>query len=137
MHGGLVAAIWKRRADADLQQWLDEYRHEYNHVRPHEALAMATPGSRYRSSTRLLPAVIRDWEYADSCLLMRLNENGQMHWLNRRWDVSRALAHQTVGIEVTGPRAIVYFCNTPVLELRPENGSMAALPVDPFRSLQC
>jgi transposase InsO family protein len=137
MHGGLVAAIWKRRADADLQQWLDEYRHEYNHVRPHEALAMATPGSRYRSSTRLLPAVIRDWEYADSCLLMRLNENGQMHWLNRRWDVSRALAHQTVGIEVTGPRAIVYFCNTPMLELRPENGSMAALPVDPFRSLQC
>lgn len=135
MHGCLSAAIWKRRGEADVQQWLDDFRHEYNHVRPHEALAMATPASRYRPSIRPLPAVIRDWEYGDSCKVIRLNQNGQMHWLNRRWDVSRALANQTVGVEVTAQHAIVYFCNTPVLELQPENGRTQALPVDPFASL--
>jgi len=31
--------------DQQRQQWLDEYRHEYNQVRPHEALEMQTPAS--------------------------------------------------------------------------------------------
>lgn len=135
MHGCLTAAIWKRRADADLQHWLDEFRHEYNHLRPHEALGMATPASRYRPSPRPFPDTIREWEYPASHTVLRLNGNGQMHWQNRRWDVSRALQNQSVGIEVTGDRAIVFFCSTPVLELLPESGATAALPVDPFRSL--
>lgn len=46
MHRCLCAAIWKGRGDADDQLWLDPFRHEYNYLRPHEALGMATPASR-------------------------------------------------------------------------------------------
>ena len=73
--------------------------------------------------------------YPASYTVLRLNSHGQMHWQNRRWDVSRALQDQIVGIDVSGDRAIVYFCNTPVLELQLQTCATAILPVDPFRSL--
>lgn len=137
MHGNLHAAIRKRRADADQQNWLDEFRQEYNHVRPHEALAMETPASRWKPSLRPFckePAV---WEYPASQMPIQLNHQGQMRWEGRRWDVSRALQNQTVGLEVTGHRALIYFCNTPVQEIDIPASKTIALPVDPFRSLQC
>jgi hypothetical protein len=137
MHGNLYAAIRKRRGNADEQIWLDEFRHEYNHVRPHEALGMATPASRWKPSSRSFSIDPGPWEYPASQVPTRLNHNGQMHWQGRRWDVSRALQNQIVGLELTGNRALVYFCNTPVQEIDLSSGKSAALPVDPFRSLQC
>jgi transposase InsO family protein len=52
MHGALQQAVRKRRADLLQQTWLDLFRHEYNHIRPHASLAMATPASRWRPSPR-------------------------------------------------------------------------------------
>lgn len=137
MHASLVSAIHKRRADADEQQWLDEFRQEYNHVRPHEALAMATPASRWKPSSRAFCADPAPWEYPATQLPVQLSDTGQMRWHGRRWNVSRALHNQTVGLEVTGNRCLVYFCNTPVQELDLLSGATAALPIDPFRSLHC
>ncbi len=52
-HGELQRAIERRRPTAqDMQRWLDEYRWEHNHVRPHEALGMETPASRWSPSQR-------------------------------------------------------------------------------------
>lgn len=52
-HGELQRALEKRGfTGEDPQTWLDRYRWEHNHVRPHEALDMATPASRWRPSTR-------------------------------------------------------------------------------------
>jgi hypothetical protein len=137
MHGSLLNAIRKRCPDADQQSWLDEFRNEYNHIRPHEALSMATPASRWKPSPRAFCAEPDPWEYPDTQIPVLLNHQGQMRWQGRRWDVSRALQNQTVGLEVTGNRVLVYFCNTPVQELNVSAGITAALPVDPFRSLQC
>jgi transposase InsO family protein len=137
MHGCLCSAIWKRRADADDQLWLDQFRHEYNHVRPHQALNMATPASRWKPSPRLFPAQLSDWEYPSSFLPMQLNDSGQMQWHGRQWDISRALQNELVGIQVNGEIALVYFCNTPVRELRLQTGQSVPLPMDPFRTLTC
>jgi len=44
-HGSLQRAQLRRGVpDQQRQQWLDEYRHEYNQVRPHEALEMQDSG---------------------------------------------------------------------------------------------
>lgn len=137
MHGNLHAAIRKRRIDADDQSWLDAFRHEYNHLRPHEALGMATPASRWQRSSRPYRANPRPWEYPASQIPIRLNHHGQMHWQGRRWEVSRALQDQIVALELVGNRALVYFCNTPVQQLDLSSGTSAALPVDPFRSVSC
>jgi transposase InsO family protein len=53
-HGALAAAA-KRRGFPSRerrQAWLDEFRQEYNHVRPHEALEMRTPASVWSRSER-------------------------------------------------------------------------------------
>ncbi len=136
MHGALHAAIRKRRADADQQSWLDAFREEYNFLRPHEALGMCTPASLWRPSGHLYQAQPPAWEYPAGHVPIQLNEQGQMRWEGRRWDISRALKNESVGVERTGSRALVYYCRTPVVELDLAAAKAVALPVDPFRSLR-
>ena len=117
MHGALQQAARKRRADLVEQTWLDLFRHEYNHIRPHASLGMATPASRWRPSARLFQSAPPDWDYPASMQVMRLAGEGQLGWCGRRWEISRALRRQRIGLELLGSRAIVYFCRTPVREL--------------------
>lgn len=128
MHGALQRAIRRRQANPEDARWLESFRHEYNSVRPHEALAMATPASRWRPSQRPFQPQPREWEYPSGMEVVRLHSEGQFHWHYRRWDVSRALRHQCVGIERIGDRAIVYFCRTPIRELHLPTGMSSALP---------
>ncbi|EPR9734699.1 TPA: transposase [Enterobacter mori] len=36
----------------EQQRWFSDYREEFNHERPHEALAGATPGTVWQPSSR-------------------------------------------------------------------------------------
>jgi transposase InsO family protein len=137
MHGALERAVRRRAGDREDQQWLDAFRAEYNHLRPHEALRMATPASVWRRSSRAFPERLPEWEYASGTLCLQLGGEGQLGWKGRRWEISRALRRQRVGIEQLGDRAIVYFCRTPVRELDLRTGAAIALLGAPRRSLQC
>ena len=53
------------------QRELDRFRHEYNQVRPHEALGMQTPASVYEPSPRPYPARVPEVEYPDRCRCAR------------------------------------------------------------------
>jgi transposase InsO family protein len=134
MHGSLCAAIRKRKVDADEQSWLDEFREEYNHRRPHQALGLKTPASLWKPSTRAYQAEPPEWIYRESLKAVKLNDHGQFHWNGRRRDVSRALQGQTVGMEHIGHRILIYYCNTPVLEMDAETNCTVPLPVNVFRS---
>jgi transposase InsO family protein len=129
MHGALQRAVSRRKANPEDARWLESFRQEYNSVRPHEALAMATPASRWRPSARPFQQEPREWEYPAGMEVVRLHGEGQFRWHHRRWDVSRALRHQCVGIEQLGDRAIVYFCHTPIRELHLSTGVSLALPM--------
>jgi transposase InsO family protein len=122
MHGALQRAASKRGHSFDDQPWLDQFRCEYNHVRPHAALGMQTPASRWKSSPRLFDPDPPDWNHPASHEVARLSSQGQLQWRNRRWEISRALRHQIVGLQVIGSRALVYFCNTVVREIDFESG---------------
>src|SRR5271157_3874388 len=52
------------------QRALENFRKEYNQVRPHEALQMQTPARVYEPSQRAYPAQVREPEYP-STMLMR------------------------------------------------------------------
>lgn len=133
MHGALSRAILRRRADADQQLWLDGFREEYNHVRPHGALDMQTPASRWQPSAREYREQPRPWEYAATRQVLEVNERGRIRWQGRWFQLSRALQGQMVGVEAAAGLAIVYFCNTPVSELNRETAQAVPLPADPFR----
>jgi transposase InsO family protein len=52
-HGALQRALTRRGLSGQSpQHWLDGYRWEHNYLRPHEALGMQTPASRWRPSPR-------------------------------------------------------------------------------------
>jgi transposase InsO family protein len=132
MHNSLHAAIRKRKANADEQSWLNEFQQEYNQQRPHQALGMRTPASVWKPSSRPYQPEPAEWEYPARMTCMRLNQKGQLHWNNHRWEVSRALQGQIVGTDWIGSRMLIYFCNTPVLEIDPATNRTAVLPVDVF-----
>src|SRR5262249_6348414 len=127
MHGALQRAASKRRRCLQDQQWLDEFRYEYNHVRPHAALSMQTPASRWQPSPRNFQTDPPDWAYPARIEPMRLSSQGQLQWHGRRWEISRALRHQLVGLQQIEHRALVYFCNTIVREIDLHTGTSSPL----------
>jgi len=136
MHGALQKATNKRQGDLKDQAWLDEFRHEYNAVRPHEALNMATPASVWSPSQRRFPDKIAEWQYGPDTISRTLENRGRMNWRGRTWDISYALRDLTVGIEVMGNRALVYFCRTPIRELNLDTGETSPLIAVHTRTLQ-
>jgi transposase InsO family protein len=131
MHGSLQQALRKRQRpqrSEQWQDWLDEFRHEYNHVRPHQALRMQRPSSFWRPSTRRFDPTPKRWEYAAGAWVQRLGTNGGLWISNKRWEVSRALAGQHVELERVGQRILVRYCRTTVREFNLDTG--LSLPVD-------
>jgi len=118
-HGTLSAAMQRRGipARAQRQIWLDEFRHEYNHQRPHEALAMKTPATVWQRSARRYVAQPPAWEYEVGAEVCPLSTVGQLQLQGRRWEISRALAGEWVRIERLDGRVLVYYCRSLVREL--------------------
>lgn len=136
MHGAMHHTIVRRRADADQQSWLDEFRNEYNQIRPHEALGMATPASRWQPSTRQFVAEPKPWDYPPEQQVLTVDNYGRIKWQTRSLEVSQALRGERVGVRTIGHRSIIYFCNTPIGEADPSSAAVSPLAVDPFRSLR-
>jgi transposase InsO family protein len=135
MHESLQQAIRKRKPQVD-QQWLDEFRHEYNHVRPHEGIGMVTPAARWRPSMRQYQSQPREWEYPAGWEVRRLAGEGQLSWRGQRWEISNALRNQLVGLQQCEHRVLVYFCNVPLREIDLRTGKNVVLPANPFRQLR-
>src|SRR5713226_7729782 len=65
-HRSLKVEVLAQRVFADFERMqfrFDEWRYCYNHLRPHEALAMAVPASRYQPSQRSFPEQLPPLEY--------------------------------------------------------------------------
>jgi transposase InsO family protein len=81
------------------QQAFDRFRRTYNEDRPHEALQMTTPASRYQPSSRSFPERLPEMEYPAGFTRRRVQPHGDVHWLMGDFFVGEALASETVGIE--------------------------------------
>jgi hypothetical protein len=81
------------------QQRFDEFRHEYNEQRPHEALGQATPASYYAPALRPYPRRVAEVEYPDGWQVRRVSEGGQMRWQSQFVFVAHALEGEPVGLE--------------------------------------
>jgi hypothetical protein len=74
------------------QQAFDQWRAVYNHLRPHEALGMAVPGSRYQASPRPFPAALPPIEYGPNDQVAMVKALGVVRLVGRKLKVSNALA---------------------------------------------
>ncbi|MGA7558485.1 MAG: hypothetical protein WCF61_17060 [Terriglobales bacterium] len=78
------------------QEWLDQFRYEDNYVRPHEALGMQTPATRWFSSPRRYHPNPPPWRYPEGAEVQPLGSQGQLQLDGRRWEISKALAREPV-----------------------------------------
>jgi len=118
LHGELQRALLLRRVlIPDIQVWLDEFRWEHNHVRPHEALGMERPANRWRPSERRYDPQPPRWEYPPGAHVRKVDSWGKLTIAEQQWKVSSALAGERVQLIKMGQRVQVYFCTTLIREI--------------------
>ena len=80
------------------QRRFDEFRHEYNHERPHEALGQEPPMSCYVPSPRSYPRRLEGPRYPSADQVRQVRHNGEIRWSSGTIYVSNALIGESVGI---------------------------------------
>lgn len=90
-----------RPAVANLLQQqarFDTFVHQFNHDRPHQALDMATPASRYQPSTRPYDG-LEELEYPGHDWTALITTCGRICYATRKINVSQVFAGQKVGVK--------------------------------------
>ena len=119
-HGSLVRALLRRgRPRTGMQAWLDAYRWEHNHVRPHEALEMRTPASVWHPSPRRYDAHPPRWESPQGSWVLKVDSKGRVHIQGQKCKVGKALSGEWVQIVRVEERLMVFYCTTLIRELDP------------------
>ena len=105
--------------DFDAQQVAcDRWRKEFNHVRPHEALAMSTPAERYRASPREYSGR-RKPSYPVHMMTRRIHSSGRFRYRNHLVRVGTGLSGHEIGIEAVSEVAIkIHFYDMDLGEFR-------------------
>jgi len=83
------------------QRAFDGFRHDYNNVRPHEALGQTPPAEFYERSFVSLPDPPwgRDFAYPDHFELVRVSRTGRLRWNGSGTFLSTVLRHQLLGLD--------------------------------------
>jgi len=116
-HRTMVAEVLGSRRFKDLddvQRRFTEWRHVYNFKRPHEALGMQTPASRYSASPRSMPSKLPEVVYGPDDIVRRVQEGGRITIYGRRLRVGKALIGHDVALRPRLDRDgvfDVYFCH--------------------------
>lgn len=82
------------------QARFDMFVHQYNHERPHQALDMATPASRYQPSPRPYRG-LEELVYPHHDWTAVITTCGRICYQRRKINVSQVFAGQTVGVKQT------------------------------------
>jgi transposase InsO family protein len=108
----------------DCQRQFDRFRQCYNHERPHEALGMQVPASRYRVSVFGFPVSQGPVEYLQGDAVRRVGPAGYISWKSRRYHVGRAFTGQPVALRPTRTEGTwqVYFCHQRVATIDERTG---------------
>lgn len=116
--------------------WTERFRRQYNEYRPHQALHMDVPASRYRSSPRIYCENPPRWEYDTGTDVRRLNSQGCVRYGKQRYFVCEALADEDVAIESLQDRILVRYRQTYVREIDIRSGKTRPLLLSPPNRLQ-
>lgn len=83
------------------QQRFDPWREVYNHERPHEALGMSVPASRYEVSVRSMPEQLPALEYGEGVQVIRVGDGGRAWFQKREVRIGKAFIGDPVGLRAT------------------------------------
>lgn len=114
------------------QKRFDQFRHVFNHERPHEGLNNETPGSLYQPSTKMFPRALAEYVYPNGFVTRRVNNSGDISWHKDRVFISEVFRFEEVGLEEVEDRVYkVFFREVEIGELDVE--ALRFRPVQVFR----
>ena len=113
-HRTLQAEVLQGVVFRDLKQCqhrFDEWRLRYNLERPHQALALATPASRYYPSPRHFPEVLPTIEYGPEDTVRKVN-HGHLSYHGKPMKISKAFHGYPVAVRPTCDDGVlnIFFC---------------------------
>ncbi len=107
------------------QLQFDHWRDTYNYERPHQAIHMQTPSSRYQLSMKIFPEILPPIVYDDDSIVRKVDESGKIYYKNRKFGVGKAFQHNPVALFPTETDGIfdVIYCQQKVaqINLREDN----------------
>jgi transposase InsO family protein len=114
-HRTLQVEVLQSRSDWDhpsLQIRFDQWRQVYNHQRPHQALGMGVPASRYQISARSFPEVLPQIDYGREAIVRKVQDHGRISFRHRVFRLSKAFRGYSVALRPTLTDGVweVYFC---------------------------
>ncbi len=126
-HRTLQAEVVSRRRYQDLatcQSSFDDWRTVYNLERPHEALGMDTPVTRYVVSDRGYPEQLCPIEYDSGDTVRKVQLGGVLHYNGGVFKVGKAFHGNPVALRATERDGLldVYFCRQRVAWLDLKGG---------------
>lgn len=103
-HRSLKAEVLQGQCFIDLlgaQSAFDIWRNIYNQKRPHQALEMEVPATRYSCSPREYQEHRQAPEYAEGDLVRKVQANGEMYWKSRKYAIGKAFIGEHIAIRET------------------------------------
>lgn len=118
-HRTLHAELLQGNSFKDLsvcQPAFDRWRHMYNFERPHQAIGLLTPGSRYAASPRGYPETLPAIEYSDGDIVRKVWANGSVSFQGRRFHVANAFRGYPIAFRPTAIDGVwdAYFLVHPI-----------------------
>ena len=97
----------------DCQNHYDRWRTIYNCERPHEALQMAVPASRYHVSHREFPETLPPPEYGVNDLVRKVDPKGTISFRNHSFKIGKGFSGYNVALRPTTTDGLydVFFCH--------------------------
>jgi transposase InsO family protein len=104
---------------ADLERAFEKFRHQYNFIRPHDALELDVPASRYQMSLRSFPETLPPIEYDAGVIVRKVQGKGEISFRGRILKVGQAFSGYPVGLKATATDGIfdVLFCHQTIRQL--------------------
>ena len=103
-HRTMTAEVLQGNHFTDLlhcQREFDRWRDVYNLERPHEALELATPASKFQVSRRTFPEVLPPLEYGPTDIVRNVHDRGRLKVFGRIFKMSKAFKGMRVAVRPT------------------------------------
>jgi len=103
--------LWANQQEC--QQAFEKWRAQYNLIRPHEALDLMVPATRYRASVRPFPEALLPIEYDDHEITRKVGDRGQVKYQQRKFFIGNPFAGLRVALRHTATDGLldVYLCH--------------------------
>ena len=121
-HRTLKAEVLQGRNFTDLTQCqaaFDHWRPIYNLERPHQALGMETPASRYHVSHKAFPETLGPPQYGPGDLVRRVQDKGEISFKGRTFKVGKSFKGFSVALRPTTTDGVwnVFFYSRPITQV--------------------